>query len=81
LDAGALVGDEVEMENVLIKADGTVQLSAHSVAFGTGSATGLTVWPLTDGCADLQQGGQVPPNLPSQQQAYHRGKILMASGS
>jgi len=67
------------MENVLIKADGTVQLSAQSLAFGTGSTAGLTVWPLTDSSADLQQGGQVLPSIPSQQLALHRGNILMAS--
>ena len=56
---GALVGDEVEAETALLKADGTVQLPASSAVFGVGGSQALSVWPLTGSSADLRQGGQV----------------------
>lgn len=57
--AGAVVGDEVETEAALILSDGTVQLPASSVAFGSGSSLPLSVWPLSGASTDLKQGGQV----------------------
>ena len=60
-NAGALVGDQVQSESAVVKADGTVQLSAASAIFATGSASALSVWPLADSSADLKQGGQVKP--------------------
>lgn len=58
-NAGALVGDQVQSESAVVKADGTVQLPAASAIFGTGSASALSVWSLTDSSANLKQGGQV----------------------
>ena len=57
--AGALVGDEVEAETALLKADGTVQLPASSAVFGASGSQALSVWPLAGSSADLRQGGQV----------------------
>ena len=59
MPAGALVGDEVEAETALLRADGTVQLPASSAVFGAGSGQALSVWPLAGSSADLRQGGKV----------------------
>ena len=53
------MGDQVQRESALMKADGTVQLPAASVIFGTGSASALSVWSLANSSADIRQGGQV----------------------
>ncbi len=53
------MGDQVQSESAVVKADGTVQLSAASAIFGAGSASALSVWPLVDSSASLKQGGQV----------------------
>ena len=53
------MGYQVQSESAVVKADGTVQLSAASAIFGAGSASALSVWPLVDSSASLKQGGQV----------------------